>query len=432
MRRNGSQESLHSYHGAMHYSLTALDNGLRVITQDMPSARSISVGVWVDAGSRDEVGPQHGTSHFLEHLLFKGSERLSARYISEALDAIGAQHNAFTSKEYTCYWARIRATDTPLAVDILSEMIQQPAFRQTEIDSERHVVLEEINMNEDDPSDVAHEQFVKAMWAGHPIQPAILGTRDSITSMTRDTIQTYWAERYTPSSVVIAAAGRVDHDDFVALVTKHFGSWEGVAPTRTLQALEVRSAVNVVRRDTEQAHLVLGMPGYVRDDDRRYAHLVVDHILGGGMSSRLFEEIREQRGLAYAVHSFRMPFVDTGASAIYVGTTPSQAAEVLKLVRSELAKLVESGITTEEMVRAKGHVKGSLALSLEDATSRMTRLGRSELVGLDHISVDEVVALVEAVTLDDALKVASDVYAGPFVLGAVGPFDAANLEEFVG
>ncbi|GBE24884.1 protease 3 precursor [bacterium BMS3Bbin02] len=415
----------------MHYSLTTLDNGLRIITQDMASASSVSVGVWVDAGSRDEVGPQHGTSHFLEHLLFKGSERMSARHISEALDAIGAQHNAFTSKEYTCYWARIRATDTPLAVDILAEMVRQPAFRQAEIDSERHVVLEEINMNEDDPSDVAHEQFVKAMWAGHPIQPAILGTRDSINAMTRDTIQAYWAERYTPGSVVIAAAGRLDHDEFVALIAKHFGAWEGVAPSRALQTMEVRSAVKVVRRDTEQAHLVLGMPGYVRDDDRRYAHLVVDHILGGGMSSRLFEEIREQRGLAYAVHSFRMPFVDTGASAIYVGTTPSQAAEVLKLVRSELAKLVESGITSREITRAKGHVKGSMALALEDATSRMTRLGRSELIGLDHISVDEIVARVEAVTLNDALEVASDVYAGPFVLGAVGPFDADGLREFV-
>jgi predicted Zn-dependent peptidase len=414
----------------MHYSLTTLDNGLRIITQDMPSARSISVGVWVDAGSRDEIGPQHGASHFLEHLLFKGSNRMSARYISEALDAIGAQHNAFTSKEYTCYWARIRATDTPLAVDILAEMIQQPAFRQAEIDSERHVVLEEINMNEDDPSDVAHEQFVRAMWEGHPIQPAILGTRESITSMTRETIQAYWADRYTPGSVVIAAAGRVDHQEFVGLVEQRFGAWQGETPTRDLQPLAARSGVNVVRRDTEQAHLVLGMPGYVRDDDRRYAHLVVDHILGGGMSSRLFEEIREQRGLAYAVHSFRMPFVDTGASAIYVGTTPSQTAEVLKLVRSELAKLVESGITTAEMTRAKGHVKGSMALALEDATSRMTRLGRSELVGLEHISVDDIVARVEAVTLDDLLDV-SQVYAGPFVLGAVGPFDTDALEEFV-
>jgi predicted Zn-dependent peptidase len=414
----------------MHYSLTTLDNGLRVITQDMPSARSVSVGVWVDAGSRDETGPQHGASHFLEHLLFKGSRRMSARYISEALDAIGAQHNAFTSKEYTCYWARIRATDTPLAVDILAEMIQRPAFRQAEIDSERHVVLEEINMNEDDPSDVAHEQFVRAMWEGHPIQPAILGTRESITSMTRETIQSYWADRYTPGSVVIAAAGRVDHEEFVRLVEQRFGSWQGETPTRALQPLAARSGVNVVRRDTEQAHLVLGMPGYVRDDDRRYAHLVVDHILGGGMSSRLFEEIREQRGLAYAVHSFRMPFVDTGASAIYVGTTPSQTAEVLKLVRSELAKLVESGITTAEMSRAKGHVKGSMALALEDATSRMTRLGRSELVGLKHVSVDEIVARVEAVTLDDLLDV-SQVYAGPFVLGAVGPFDTDALEEFV-
>ena len=415
----------------MHYSLTTLDNGLRVITQAMASARSTSIGVWVDAGSRDEVGAEHGASHFLEHLLFKGSERMSARHISEALDAVGAQHNAFTSKEYTCYWTRVRSADTPLAVDILSEMIQFPAFRPSEIDSERHVVLEEINMNDDDPSDVAHEQFVNAMWVDHPIKPAILGTRKSITAMTRDTIHDYWAHRYTPHSVVVSAAGRLDHDDFVALIEKHFGKWQGDAPSRELRTLKYRSGVEVVRRDTEQAHLVLGMPGYVRDDERRYPHLVVDHVLGGGMSSRLFEEIREQRGLAYSVHSFRMPFVDTGASAIYVGTTPSQAPDVLKLIRAELAKIVESGITTAEMERAKGNVKGSLALSMEDVTSTMTRIGRSELIGIEHSSIDEVVARVEAVTPAEIAEVASDVYAGPFVLGAVGPFDASDLEEFV-
>jgi predicted Zn-dependent peptidase len=415
----------------MHFDLTTLPNGLRVISQDMPSVRSVSIGMWVDAGSRDETPVEAGASHFLEHLLFKGSERLSAQAIAEAFDAVGAQHNAFTSKEYTCYWAKLRDADVPLASDILAEMLIRPAFRQDEIDSERLVVMEEINMNEDDPTDVAHEMFVRSLWSGHPLAPPILGTRDSITAMTRDTIAGYWGRRYSPKSVVVAAAGRVDHDDLVAQITTHMGDWEGDDVGRSPAEAEPRSDVNVTRRDTEQAHLVFGGHALRRDDDRRWALTVVDHVLGGGMSSRLFREIREQRGLAYAVHSFRMPFRDSGAFAIYVGTTPTQTSEVMKPVRSELDKLMQDGLTDEELVRAKGHVAGSLALSLEDSGSRMNRLGRDELTGIEHLSVDEIVERVETVDLDQALTVAREVYAGPYVLGAVGPFDAEQLEVFV-
>ncbi len=415
----------------MHFDLTTLPNGLRVISQDMPSVRSVSVGMWVDAGSRDENPVEAGASHFLEHLLFKGSDRLSAQAIAEAFDAVGAQHNAFTSKEYTSYWAKLRDADLPLATEILSEMLIRPAFRQEEIDSERHVVMEEINMNEDDPTDVAHEAFVRALWAGHPLAPPILGTRDSITNMSRETISGYWARRYSPRSVVVAAAGRVDHTDLVEQMSDHLGEWQGSDLGRETTDPAAEAKVSVTRRDTEQAHLVFGTLGLRRDDERRWALTVVDHVLGGGMSSRLFREIREQRGLAYAVHSFRMPFLETGAIAVYVGTTPTQTSEVLKLVRGELDKVMQDGLTPKELERAKGHVKGSLALSLEDSTSRMNRLGRNELTGIEHLSVDEIVERVEAVEIDDAREVARAVYAGPYVLGAVGPFDADDLEGYV-
>ncbi|MDJ0959515.1 MAG: pitrilysin family protein [Acidimicrobiia bacterium] len=415
----------------MHFDLTTLPNGLRVISQDMPSVRSVSVGMWVDAGSRDENPVEAGASHFLEHLLFKGSDRLSAQAIAEAFDAVGAQHNAFTSKEYTSYWAKLRDADLPLATEILSEMLIRPAFRQEEIDSERHVVMEEINMNEDDPTDVAHEMFVRSLWAGHPLAPPILGTRNSITEMTRDTIAGYWGRRYSPQSVVVAAAGRVDHAELVAQIESHMGEWSGPTIDRQVSPAEPHAEVNVTRRDTEQAHLVFGGEALTRDDERRWALTVVDHVLGGGMSSRLFREIREQRGLAYAVHSFRLPFKDSGAFAIYVGTTPTQTSEVLKLIRSELDKMMQDGLTEEELRRAKGHVAGALALSLEDSGSRMNRLGRNELTGIEQLSVDEIVARVEAVDLDEALDVARDVYAGPYVLGAVGPFDAEDLESFI-
>ena len=415
----------------MHYELSTLPNGLRVITQDMPSVHSATIGAWVDTGSRDETPAEAGCSHFLEHLLFKGSDKMTAHQIAEGFDAIGARHNAFTSKEYTVYWAKLRAADLAYAVDVFGEMLRQPAFRQEEIDSERHVVLEEINMNEDDPTDVAHELFVRKLWAEHPLSPPILGTRDSITGMARDTIAGYWRRRYTPKSIVIAAAGRIDHEQLVAMIGEAFADWDGDEIGRDHVATDSPQGVSLRTKDTEQAHLVLGNRSLKRSDERRFAADVVDHVLGSGMSSRLFREVREQRGLAYAVHSFRIPFAETGANAIYVGTTPTQAPEVLKLLRTELDKIVSTGLTEEELERAKGHVRGSLALSLEDSNSRMSRLGRNELTGIEHLSVDEVIERIDAVTLADTVEVATAMYSGPFVLGAVGPFEPGELASYV-
>ncbi|MGI9584029.1 MAG: M16 family metallopeptidase, partial [Acidimicrobiia bacterium] len=241
----------------MEHELTILDNGLRIVTHDMPAVRSVAIGCWVDTGSRDENASEAGASHFLEHLLFKGSEEWSARAISEALDGIGARHNAFTSKEYTCYWTRMRDADIALGIEILGEMIQRPAFRQDEIDSERHVVLEEINMNEDDPTDVAHEEFIDAMWRDHPLAPPILGTQESIMSMSRDTIREYWSRRYTPYSTVVAIAGNLP-ENIIEIVSERFGGWQGEKTTRQLVVPDPAARACVRTRETEQAHILFG------------------------------------------------------------------------------------------------------------------------------------------------------------------------------
>jgi predicted Zn-dependent peptidase len=415
----------------MDHQLTTLPNGMRVITETMPSVRSVAVGCWVDTGSRDEAAAEAGCSHFLEHLLFKGSERFSARDIAQAFDAVGARSNAFTSKEYTCYWAQLRDEDLPMGLELLGEMVQRPAFRSEEIASEANVVLEEINMNEDDPGDVAHDEFARTLWGSHALARPVLGTRESILAMDRDVISTYWGRRYHAPAIVVAAAGHVDHGDVVAMVGRQFDAMNGSPVDHEYSEAAVEAAVGVRTRDTEQAHLVIGGEGLQRGDDRRFAFGLLNHVMGSGMSSRLFRKIREERGLAYAVYSFRIPYADSGAYGIYVGTTPSQTAEVLRLIRGELDSVVADGIEGDELERAKGNMKGSLALSMEDTSSRMVRLGRHELTGIEHLTLDDTVARIEAVTLDDVHGVAEAVYDGPVVLGAVGPFSSEDLEQYV-
>ena len=415
----------------MHYQLSTLDNGLRVITESMPEVRSVAIGCWVDTGTRDEGPSEAGAAHFLEHQLFKGSDRLSARDIAEAFDAVGARSNAFTSKEETCYWARMRDGDLGLGMNLLGEMLQRPAFRPHEVDSEKHVVLEEINMNEDDPTDVAYEEFMPAVWAGHDLERPVLGTKESINAMTPDDLRGYWARRYHANNVVVAVAGNVTHEDVVALTKENFGDWHADDTGHNHQPAAVESKVNIRRRDTEQTHLILGCEGITRSDDRRFALGLLNHVVGGGMSSRLFREIREERGLAYSVYAFNYPHADSGAYGVYVGTTPTNTELVLDLVTEELAKVAESGIEASELDRAKGHVQGSLALSSEDPNGRMNRLGRRELGGLEHLSVDEMLARYEAVTLEDVAEMAADLYRRPRVIGAVGPFDASDLEQHV-
>jgi len=415
----------------VHYDLTTLPNGIRVITEPMPSLRSIALGCWVDTGTRDELPNEQGASHFLEHLLFKGSETLSARQVSEIFDSIGAESNAFTSKENTCYWTRLLDQDLGTGFDVLSEMIQKPAFRQNEIDAERQVVIEEINMNDDDPDDVAFENFSIATFAGHPLEAPVLGTRDSIRGMSRDDIHGYWKRRYGAGSMVVAAAGSLEHEAVVDMVASRFGDWSGDSVDHEFGPNTPVSKVSITRRDTEQAHVVIGGMGLTRSDERRWAFEVMNHVVGSGMSSRLFREVREERGLAYAVYGFRLAYADAGAWGVYVGTTPTQTDTALNVIRDELSKVVADGITEEELERAKGSMRGGLALSLEDPNSRMVRLGRDELSGMPHLSVDERLVKLEAVTLEDVQGIATDLFTGQRVIGAVGPFDEADLEPYL-
>lgn len=420
-----------SYHPPMHLDLTTLPSGLRIITEPMPGVRSVALGCWVDTGTRDESASEAGASHFLEHLLFKGTEQLSARQISERFDAMGAQSNAFTSKDYTCFWARLLDSDLEEGFELLAEMLQRPAFRSDEINSERQVVIEEINMNDDDPGDLAHEEFFQAVFAGHPLERPVLGTRESITAMTREDLAGYWKRRYRAGSTVVAVAGSVQHSQVVELASRHFGSWDGDGVDHELAAIQPKPHARVVNRSTEQAHLLIGGGGLKRDDDRRFAFEVLNHVLGGGLSSRLFRTIREERGLAYAVYSFRAPYADAGAWGVYAGTTPSQAFTVLELIQTEIDQLVSAGVTTDELDRAKGNMRGGMALALEDPNSRMVRLGRDELTRMEHLSVDERIQRVEAVTASEVHEVAETVLSGTKVIGAVGPFEVAEFEEFL-
>jgi len=379
----------------VHYDLTTLPNGIRVITEPMPSLRSIALGCWVDTGTRDELPNEQGASHFLEHLLFKGSETLSAREVSEIFDSIGAESNAFTSKENTCYWTRLLDQDLGTGFDVLAEMIQRPAFRQNEIDAERQVVIEEINMNEDDPDDVAFENFTRAAFSGHPLEAPVLGTRESIRGMSRDDILGYWKRRYGAGSMVVAGAGSLEHEAVVEMVSTRFGDWSGEPVDHEFGPSTPVSTISITRRDTEQAHIILGGQGINRSDERRWAFEVMNHVVGSGMSSRLFRDT------------------------------------ALNVIRDELSKVVADGITPEELERAKGSMRGGLALSLEDPNSRMVRLGRDELSGMPHLSVDERLAKLEAVTLDDVRSIATDLFTGERILGAVGPFDESDLEPYL-
>ncbi|MEX1287147.1 MAG: pitrilysin family protein [Acidimicrobiia bacterium] len=414
------------------YDLTTLPNGLRVITEEMPGIRSAAIGVWLDTGTRDEQENEAGASHFLEHLLFKGSDRLSARQISEAFDAMGAQSNAFTTKEYTCFWVRCLDEDLDRSLHLLGEMLQRPAFRDVDIDSERQVVIEEILMSEDDPEDSAFETFSQAAFAGHALERPVLGTIGSIEAMTRDDLGGYWKRRYTTGSAVVAVVSALPHERVVETVAAEFDEWGGDPVDHDHGPHRTESGLRVVTKDTEQAHLLLGAELFARGDDRRWSFELLNHVLGGGMSSRLFQSIREERGLAYSVYSFGMPFADAGVWGVYAGTHPRHLTEVAALIDAELAGVAARGIETVELERAKGSVRGSLALALEDANSRMARLGRQTVTGAELLSTGERMARIDAVTADDVRDLACEILTRPRVATVLGPVDEAAVRSMPG
>jgi predicted Zn-dependent peptidase len=407
---------------------TRLDSGLRVVTEQLPGLRSVAVGFWVGTGSRDESDDIAGASHFLEHLLFKGTERRRAVDIADAVESVGGDMNAATAQELTQFYVRVPDRHLPLALEILSDIVWSPALRDDDIESERQVILEEIRMRDDTPDDLVHELFANALFPGHPLGREIAGSQATISAISRDAIAAYHRVHYHPQNIVVAVAGNLDHDDVVEMVEASLppaSDYVRAPRVDGVGAIEPEPFA-CVERPLEQAHLVLGMRALPRDDADRFALSVLDQVLGGGMSSRLFQEVREERGLAYSVFSYRSAFEETGALAVYCGTSPEHVDEVLGLVDGELARLVaDRGVTDRELERAKGHMTGSLALSLESSSSRMHRIGRAELTLGEVPDIDEVVARVEAVDADDVARVIERVVApGRRTLAEVGPVRA--------
>jgi predicted Zn-dependent peptidase len=415
---------------------TVLPSGLRVITEQMPAVRSVAFGIWIGVGSRDETAALSGVSHYLEHLLFKGTRSRDALAIAAAMDAVGGELNAYTTKEYTCYYARVLADDLPLAVDVVTDMVTRSLLRAGDVESERSVILEEIAMHDDDPGDLVHDVFTQTAWPEAALGRPVLGTVESIRSLGRTGIVGYYHRRYRPDRLVVAAAGCVDHGRLLRLVRNAFGAATGAEgppapPRRPGRPPEFQAGVQVVRRPTEQANVVLGMSGVCRTDPRRFALGVLNGAVGAGMSSRLFQEVRERRGLAYSVYSFSSQYADGGLFGVYAGCLPGKTREVLELSRDELQRVAAHGITAAELDRGKGQLEGGFVLGLEDTGSRMSRLGKAELVYGELLSVGEVLDRIEAVTLDDVQAVATDVLTGPLSLAVVGPFDDEDFSAVV-
>ena len=416
----------------MPFARTTLDSGVTVVTEHMSEVRSVTVGFWFDIGARDEPGELAGTSHFLEHLLFKGTATRSAKDIADAFDAVGGDINAFIGKEYTCYYARVLDDDLPMALDVLTDMITNSVIDAGEFESERKVILEEIAMHEDAPDELVHDLFYRGMWSDHPLGRPVLGFNDTVGRVTRDQVASYWQERYTPKNLVVAAAGNVDHNELVNRVEALLAERsDGRKTLREGTAPSMGRGVQVHKRPTEQAHIILGTEGLPRNHDRRHELSVLDTILGGGMSSRLFQEVREKRGLAYAVYSYRAMFADSGSFAVYAGTTPSNAETVIDIVRTEIDSLVANGITEAELDRAKGHLKGSLVLSAEDPSSRMNRLGRQQLTTGEIVSVDELIKRFDRIQMDDMSRIIDRILGQMnHLVTIVGPFDEDAFDSY--
>jgi predicted Zn-dependent peptidase len=382
---------------------------VRVITEAMPSVRSIALGFWIRAGSRDEGPDQAGVSHFLEHLLFKGTERFGSREIDEAFDAMGAEVNAGTGKETTSVYSRFLDGYLERAFDVLQDMVLRPTY--PDIDSERQVVIEEIAMYEDEPQDKVHDVLAGAIFGDHPLGRPIIGRSEVISSVPVPQIAAWHDDRYVPTGIVVAGAGNVDHDALVRLVQVAFAGAE--APGSSLAAATPDGARPGLRfhvKETEQYHLCFGAPGLARGDERRFALRVLDTILGGSTSSRLFQEVREKRGLAYSVYSYASHFADSGQVALYLGTRPENVREALEVIGFELRRLLEEGVGEEELERARDNVKGRTVLSMESTLTRMSRLGNSLLMGVPLMTIDEVLAAFDAVTMEDVMGLAHQLW----------------------
>lgn len=416
---------------------TVLPSGLRIVTEEVPSVRSAAIGIWVNVGSRDETPAVAGASHFLEHLLFKGTTRRTALEISATIEAVGGEMNAFTSKEYTCFYARVIDTDLPMAIDVVSDLITSSIVSALDVDAERKVVLEEIAMRDDDPSDLVHDLYAETYYGDTTLGRPILGTIKSIEEMSRASVFNYYKKKYLPQDLVVAVAGNIKHKRVVAMVEEalsrdNFLNVKGapqIRPNTPVKTKPMRS-VGLLTRKTEQAHMFYGMEGVARSDERRFAMGVLASALGGGMSSRLFQEIREKRGLAYSVYAYAQQFAGSGQIGFYAGCNPTKAIEVVEIIREVLADVAENGMSHEEIERAKGAVRGSLVLSQEDSASRMSRIGKNEIVYGQVMGFDDILKEIARVNPTDVREIASEYLTKSPTLALVGPFkNEAKFEK---
>lgn len=408
---------------------TSLDSGIRILTEVVPGVKSVSLGAWIDCGSRDEGANQFGITHFTEHLLFKGTPRLRARDIAEEFDSIGADVNAFTGREHTSVYSRALSEYLPRVVDLVFEIVRNPLFDPDDVDSERQVILEEINLHNDSPDELVHDHLARALWGKHPISHSVLGDAGVISAVSKDDLVSFHEERYAASRMVIAAAGDVDHEEFCYLVREYEGDIPGGVPAVREDAQENTLGETITfKKDTEQANICIGGNGLPRQHPDRFVLAVMDNILGGSMSSRLFQKIREERGLAYSIYSFTNPFIGMGMVGIYCGTSPDLAKTVMGLIEEELSHAREGGFSAEELERARNHIKGSLYISMEESANRMNRMAKTELSGGEHLTVDEMVERVEAVTLEDLCRVFEETWGkAALSMAVVGPFEVGEL-----
>ena len=411
---------------------TVLPSGVRILSERVPGARSATIGYWVAVGSRDETPSTYGSTHFLEHLLFKGTTTRSALDIAVSFDAVGGEHNAMTAKEYTCYYAKIQDRDLPMAIDVISDMLTSSLLDRGEFETERGVILEELAMADDDPGDVTSERFFEAVLGDHPLGRPIGGSPETIQAVDRDAVWNHYRANYRAQDLVITVAGAVDHDELVAGVTAALlrADWNldaAAAPVPRRSAsgdlIERGSALSVVQRPIEQANILLGVEGLAASDPRRATLAVLNSVLGGGMSSRLFQEIREKRGLAYSVYSFSPSYSDAGLFGIYAGCSPSKAGQVTELMLGEFRKLATTGVSADELRRANGQLSGASALALEDSDTRMSRLGRAELTMGEYVDLDESLRRLDLVTADGIRELAEELVSRPLSVAAVGTID---------
>jgi predicted Zn-dependent peptidase len=419
---------------------SVLPSGVRVLTEQVPGAQSVSVSFSVAVGSRDETNNHFGSTHFLEHLLFKGTKKRTALDIAVAFDSVGGSSNASTGKEHTSYYARVQDKALPIAVDVIADMLTSSLIDSTEFENERPVILEELAMNDDDPHDVVHEEFSTAVLGEHPLGRPIGGTQETISAVTRDAVWEHYQQNYRPQDLVVAAAGSVDHQELVKLVEQGLlaAGWdlsitaEPVArrllhPAKISRGLKIK----VINRPISQVNILVGSEGLSVDDPRRHAMGILNTVLGGGMSSRLFQEIREKRGLAYSVYSFNQGYSDAATFGLYAGCSAAKAIEVTSLMLEELEKVATEGITKAELELAQGNISGSLALKFETNQARMSRLATAEIVSGEFMDLDESLSRFEHVSLEEVQSLAAELVSRPRSLVAVGDVDQAMFDQFV-